>query len=461
MPSPGRAREVHVGRAGADLPHRALRAGALSAEHRHGRPCVRAVGRTCSCTTRRRNRSAILDEMEWVRENAKIVAGARCGRGRLDRAGRRRRRHPAGPVAGGHALLRRNLRPAHDGGRGRSLAETVLAAYRWQCIVSGVQDPRFRQALGSMITDRQAARITRRWRRSWRGRDDTCTCRNVAQSDPAPVIALHCSGRRRTMAPTRRALPRATSPLRPSTTAATARVRGAVSMRSPSRTRRPGQSRSSIARWPSALVGHFLWRRRRAARGRRAAGPHCQPHLYEPTAFHLLRAIGARALAPLRKSGARRQDRRRGDHRQLPWGGGFVCRLRSGPAHGRTAPVRAGGADTRWMPKAPLDFRALIDEPTTMTAYTELRIHADPAEVNSAATNAPDREGRCRPCPPPASRSLPAPPHGPADARVRGQRGDRGISIGREHAPASSISQSRPCADSRSNPLPTHRARED
>ena len=36
---------------------------------------------------------------------------------------------------------------------------TVLAAYRWQYIVSGVQEPRFRQALAGMITERQGARI--------------------------------------------------------------------------------------------------------------------------------------------------------------------------------------------------------------------------------------------------------------------------------------------------------------
>ena len=35
----------------------------------------------------------------------------------------------------------------------------VLAAYRWQYIVSGVQDPRFKQILGGMITEAQAARI--------------------------------------------------------------------------------------------------------------------------------------------------------------------------------------------------------------------------------------------------------------------------------------------------------------
>jgi hypothetical protein len=35
----------------------------------------------------------------------------------------------------------------------------VLAAYRWQYIVSGVKEPRFNAILGSMINESQAARI--------------------------------------------------------------------------------------------------------------------------------------------------------------------------------------------------------------------------------------------------------------------------------------------------------------
>ena len=35
----------------------------------------------------------------------------------------------------------------------------VLKAYRWQYIVSGVQDPRFQAILGEMITPAQSARI--------------------------------------------------------------------------------------------------------------------------------------------------------------------------------------------------------------------------------------------------------------------------------------------------------------
>jgi hypothetical protein len=37
----------------------------------------------------------------------------------------------------------------------------VLAAYRWQYIISGVQEPRFRQILGNMVTESQATRLAR------------------------------------------------------------------------------------------------------------------------------------------------------------------------------------------------------------------------------------------------------------------------------------------------------------
>ena len=69
-------------------------------EHRHGRPCVRAVeGRV---PAPREGGIAARDpgrDGMGAREREAHVAGARCGRGRPDRAGRRRRRHPAGPVA--------------------------------------------------------------------------------------------------------------------------------------------------------------------------------------------------------------------------------------------------------------------------------------------------------------------------------------------------------------------------
>ena len=50
---------------------------------------------------------AILDELEWVREDAKLAqGGARRGGRRPDRAGRRGRRHPAGAGAGRRRVLR-------------------------------------------------------------------------------------------------------------------------------------------------------------------------------------------------------------------------------------------------------------------------------------------------------------------------------------------------------------------
>jgi hypothetical protein len=39
------------------------------------------------------------------------------------------------------------------------IRETVLRAYRWQYIVSGVQEPRFAEALNGLITPEQGARI--------------------------------------------------------------------------------------------------------------------------------------------------------------------------------------------------------------------------------------------------------------------------------------------------------------
>ncbi len=92
--------------------------------------------------------------------------------------------------------------------------------------------------------------------------------------------------------------------------------------------------------------------------------------LYEPSAFHILKAIGARGAAAYAeiRAIARRvaEGVITGDYKAAAiefvdyWGGrGAWSALR--PA------VQA--AVTRWMPKAPLDFRALNDEPTPSSAY--------------------------------------------------------------------------------------------
>jgi len=89
--------------------------------------------------------------------------------------------------------------------------------------------------------------------------------------------------------------------------------------------------------------------------------------LYEPSAFHLLKTMGPRAAAALAEIVAIATTTAdgviSGNYRAAAasfvdyWGG-----------QGTWAALRpsAQAAMTRWMPKAPLDFRALIDEPTRM-----------------------------------------------------------------------------------------------
>ena len=103
---------------------------------------------------------AILDELEWRRENANLSAEER------DRAVD----DLIALVAAVDGLLqlqadadaecilkvsRRRFTPQET----ERLRAGVLKAYRWQYIVSGVEDPRFMGILSSMITPEQAARI--------------------------------------------------------------------------------------------------------------------------------------------------------------------------------------------------------------------------------------------------------------------------------------------------------------
>lgn len=104
---------------------------------------------------------AIVDEMEWLREDAKLdveqrdqAVGELIGLvGAVDGIVQMQAEADAGyfvQVSG----------RAFDGGHVQAIHATMLAAYRWQYIVSGVQDPRFLKVLGSMINAEQGARIT-------------------------------------------------------------------------------------------------------------------------------------------------------------------------------------------------------------------------------------------------------------------------------------------------------------
>jgi hypothetical protein len=109
---------------------------------------------------REESQHAILDELEWMREDARLDAAAR------DRAVD----DLIALVAAIDGLLRiqaqadtayfmRVVERGLSDDEIRRVGEGVLAAYRWQYIVSGTENPRFREVLGRMIDADQAARI--------------------------------------------------------------------------------------------------------------------------------------------------------------------------------------------------------------------------------------------------------------------------------------------------------------
>ncbi|HET9700653.1 MAG TPA: hypothetical protein VFP70_07030 [Burkholderiales bacterium] len=103
---------------------------------------------------------AILDELEWLREDARLSPQER------DRAVD----DLIALVGAVDGLMQMQARAdadyflASEGQafpeeQARRLRDTVLAAYRWQYIVSGVEDTRFQQILGGMITEAQGQRV--------------------------------------------------------------------------------------------------------------------------------------------------------------------------------------------------------------------------------------------------------------------------------------------------------------
>ena len=95
--------------------------------------------------------------------------------------------------------------------------------------------------------------------------------------------------------------------------------------------------------------------------------------LYEPSAFHLLRQMGERGAEPYAEiTGVARtvcQGVVTGDYRSAV--AGFVDYW-SGPDSWNALRPSVQDALIRWAPKGPLDFRALIDDPTPASAYRAL-----------------------------------------------------------------------------------------
>ena len=109
---------------------------------------------------REESQHAIMDELEWRREDGKLTEAER--EQAVDDL-------IALVVAVDGILQAQSAADAEyfgriagqdfDAGQGEMIAQGLLKAYRWQYIVSGAEHPKFQQVLGSLITPEQGERI--------------------------------------------------------------------------------------------------------------------------------------------------------------------------------------------------------------------------------------------------------------------------------------------------------------
>jgi hypothetical protein len=104
---------------------------------------------------------AVIDELEWEREDAKLKSDAERDAavddlialvGGVDGILQAQARADAA-----YFLQASGMEP--DGARAEEVNATVLKAYRWQYIVSGTLEPRFQKQLGRLVSAAQMARI--------------------------------------------------------------------------------------------------------------------------------------------------------------------------------------------------------------------------------------------------------------------------------------------------------------
>ena len=104
---------------------------------------------------------AIIDALEWAREDAKLASDAQRDAAVDDLIAL---------VGGVDGILQMQARTdaayflsvsgmASDDSRASEVNATVLRAYRWQYIVSGAMEPRFQNVLGSLVSAAQMQRI--------------------------------------------------------------------------------------------------------------------------------------------------------------------------------------------------------------------------------------------------------------------------------------------------------------
>ncbi len=104
---------------------------------------------------------AILDELEWLREDAKLTTAERDDAvdGLIGLVGAVDGILQAQAKSDADCFLGAMARPA-SAVEEKAVREAMLAAYRWQYIVSGVQDERFQKILGGMVGKAQMKRIS-------------------------------------------------------------------------------------------------------------------------------------------------------------------------------------------------------------------------------------------------------------------------------------------------------------
>jgi hypothetical protein len=103
---------------------------------------------------------AILDELEWIREDEKLSVSERDRAVNdfielvvaVDNILKAQSLHDA-------SYFVSNCNRAFTSDELRSIEAVFLSAYRWQYIISGVQNTRFSEVLGKMINDEQSAKV--------------------------------------------------------------------------------------------------------------------------------------------------------------------------------------------------------------------------------------------------------------------------------------------------------------
>jgi hypothetical protein len=104
---------------------------------------------------------AIIDELEWAREDAKLTSDTQRDTGVDDFialvGGIDGLLQAQAQADAGYFMAAADIDPAGD--RADAVRSTLLKAYRWQYIVSGALEPRFQQVLGRMVSGARMQRI--------------------------------------------------------------------------------------------------------------------------------------------------------------------------------------------------------------------------------------------------------------------------------------------------------------